>query len=279
VFSKLSSTRLLGRQRPSCRRAALSARSLMVLVASFAVLGVACRPAPPPPPAPTVIVYGDSFLTQAQAYVAAHAAPAGWRVLLRQYPGSALCDWLPGSTSGPGPNMGQDLETVPDIRAVVVVFTGNMLSQCVQGRGDQVAVYTADSDIAAAFWKAYGVSVAWVSPPGQPGTVGPHPLAAVYQAVAAAHGQIYADGGADLIDSISTTDSWPVDLPCQSFDVAAGACSALGQPVQVRASATDGHLCVDTTYPGLTACPVYSSGVVRWGSAVASAAVAAEQAA
>jgi hypothetical protein len=168
--------------------------------------------------------------------------------------------------------MRQDAATIPNIKVVVIVFTGNLLTPCAQGRGDQTAVYTADGNIAAAFWQSHGVHVAWVAPPGAVETTDPQPMASVYQGVAAAYGQGYVDGGANFRDP--TTGVWAVTLPCLSFDVSAepapGACGSDGT-VQVRFSSSNGHICdVDS---GLAPCPVYSSGVVRWGSAVASAAL------
>ncbi len=82
----------------------MNTRSLLILIASFAVLGVACTPAAPPDPPPptvthasadpTVIVYGDSVLSEESAYVSATAALPGWSVVIRDFPGTALCDWF-----------------------------------------------------------------------------------------------------------------------------------------------------------------------------------------
>ena len=214
-----------------------------------------------------MIVYGDSFLTQAQTYVADNLAGQGWKVIIHQYPGTALCDWLPQMTS--------DLDSVPDIKAVEFVFTGNMLTPCTQGRGSQDEVYTADLTTAIEMWTKGGVHVGLVSPPGPApvppdgpptppgGPPGPHPLAALYSQIAQQFGQTYGDGGALLHDS-SVPELWPLYLPCQPFDVSANAC--VGGQVQVRTSATDGHICDVVT--GTDPCPEYSSGVVRWGSVV-----------
>ncbi len=230
----------------------------------------ACVPVAPPQPPPTVIIYGDSFLTQAQTYVADSLSGYGWNVIIRQYPGTAACDWLSTMTN--------DVDTIPNIKAVEFVFTGNMSTPCTQGRGTQLAVYTADLTTAIQMWAKSGVHIGLVSPPG-PGPVtpdaspappggpaGPHPLAALYSQLAGQFGDVYGDGG-QLLHDDSVPELWPLDLPCQSFDVAAGACVA--GLAQVRTSATNGHLC-DVVPVGTDPCPVYSSGVVRWGSMVVS---------
>ncbi len=156
-----------------------------------------------------------------------------------------------------------------------MTFTGDTVTPCSEGRGDPATVSLEDGNIAASFWQSHGVRVEWIAPPGNVGTVGPNTIAAAYESVAAAHGEGYADGGVNLYDPTNPADSWPWQLPCASYDVSAGACGP-GDLVQVRTSTTNGHMCdVDS---GLDPCPVYSSGIIRYGSVVASAAISAESA-
>jgi hypothetical protein len=217
-------------------------------------------PVPPaiPPSAPgTIIIYGDSFLTQGQAYLSDNLTAPGWNVVIRQQAASAICNWIP--------TMQQDAVNVPNIRIVVMTFVGSMDPPCTQNRGTQTQVYTEDSTTVANFWKAQGVRVLWVGPPGppgNPGSVGTDPLVPVYWNVAENLGQGYVDSGVDL----ETVDHlWPLSLPCEIFDYVAGQCGADGL-VQIRYSAYDNHLC--PVNPGFNACQVYSSGIVRWGSAI-----------
>jgi hypothetical protein len=208
-----------------------------------------------------VIVYGDSFVTQGAAYLASGITTPGWRVLIRQFPGTALCDFLPdmeGSDAG------------LNARVVVIAFVGNMITNCTQGRGSQFAVYTADAATTAALWASRGVQVLWASPPGDV-NLNPapdHPLTAIYQATATAHGQAFVNAGQTLRD---VDGSWPPTLPCLTSEISGGQCPAGGR-IQVRFSAANGHLCLVDS--GLNPCPVYSSGIVRWDGAIVSSTTA-----
>jgi hypothetical protein len=239
--------------------------------------GLERLPVPPaiPPSAPgSIIVYGDSLLTQGQTYLFDNLSTPGWNVVIRQRPGSAICHWIP--------TLQQDAATVPDIRIVVVAFVGSMLDPCVQNRGTQVQVYTADATTFASFWQAQGVRVVWVGPPGPPngpGTTGTHPLVPVFDTIARSHDQGFVDTGTELETTLQAfgkviPQSWPDFMPCLVFDYADGACGSDGL-AQVHFSSTDDHLCV--VDPGFNACPVYSSGIVRWGSAIVSGVKVQEQ--
>jgi len=229
----------------------------LLAVAALGLVGVGagCVPAAPPPP-PSVIVYGDSFTAAAYNNIAAGLARPGWDVIIRQYPGTALCDWLAQMNADGNRNA----------KLVIMEFVGNMVTPCTQGRGGLTAVYDQDSTTAAALWQSRGVKVLWVSPPGTQGTTGPAPVTAIDQSVASDHGQAFVDAGATLAAPDGT---WPEFLPCLGFETAAFGCQPDGT-IQVRTSATDFHLC--PTDPGLGACPVYSSGIFRWNGAMVNAA-------
>ncbi len=203
-----------------------------------------------------MLVYGDSLTTEADNNLAAGLARPGWDVIIRQYPGTALCDWLPQMRADGNLNA----------RLVVIEFTGNMLSQCTQGRGGLTPVYFVDGSAAAILWQSRRVKALWVSPPGQQGTTGPNPLTSIDQGVASQYGGSFVDAGAALQAPDGT---WPFTLPCFPFEVASRACRTDGT-IQVRRSPTDQHLCpVDS---GLGACPVYAGGIFRWNGAMINAA-------
>jgi len=229
---------------------------LSVVLLALVAVAAGCRPAAPPPPPPSVIVYGDSLTTQSYDNIAAGLARPGWETIIRQYPGTALCDWLAQMNADGNLNA----------RLVVMEFAGNMLTSCTQGRGELADVYQQDSTTAADLWQSRGVRVLWVSPPGAQGTTGPAPLTAIDQSVASQHGQSFVDAGATLQAPDGT---WPLALPCLSFEITDGFCNSDGT-IHVRTSATNNHLCpVDS---GLSPCPVYSSGVFRWSGAMINAA-------
>ena len=227
-------------------------RRLVLLGVGAVVLGAACRAPAPPPPPPSVIVYGDSLTTQSYNNIAAGLARPGWDVIIRQYPGTAICDWLPQMTSDGNLNA----------KLVIMEFTGNMFTSCTQNRGGFNTVYSLDSRTVANLWASRGVKVLWVSPPGAQGTTGPAPLRAIDQGVANQYGQSFVDAGATLM---APDGAWPLTLPCLSFEVTDGYCGADGQ-IQVRTSAANYHLCLVDS--GFGSCPVYSSGIFRWNGAM-----------
>jgi len=145
-------------------------------------LAAGCVSAAPPPPAPTVIVYGDSLITQSKADVEAAITRqrGSWRQVYRHYPGTALCDWLDAMRADSNLNA----------KVVVIEFSGNDLTPCMSnapaGTTAWINRYTADATSAANIWKARGVKVLFVGGPRGVCLTPPHPLDAVYQSVAAA---------------------------------------------------------------------------------------------
>lgn len=168
------------------RRVALSA-----LAASLAVVASGCVAAssPPPPPKPTVIVYGDSLIDQSKSYIQTTISRqrSSWQQVYRQYPGTALCDWLD--------NMQADSNL--NAKVVVIEFSGNDLTPCMAGApsGSPAWVnrYTADATTAANIWKARGVKVLFVGAPRGVCMTPPHPLDTIYQSVATAKQQSFTD--------------------------------------------------------------------------------------
>ena len=68
-----------------------------------------------------MIVYGDSIMTESQVFIAVGLAKPGWRVVVRQFPGTAMCDWDPVDA-------GQDATL--DAHVVVTAFSGDVLTPC-----------------------------------------------------------------------------------------------------------------------------------------------------
>ncbi len=230
------------------------------LVVLALVLG-GCVPLAPASPAKTVVVYGDSLVTEAYPVVAADLAKTGWQVVIRQFPGSPLCYWQA--------QMAADKARLHPA-LVILAFYGNFgnaqASQvCTQGRGDLVSVYTQDAAQAAATWT--GTATLWVSPPAAVGATGENPVTPIFRNQAASAGESFVDAGATLR---AADGSWPRSLPCLPSETPARGCGTDGQ-ILVRTPAPDTvHMCPDIYNPFVVgACPSpYASGIQRWVGAI-----------
>jgi hypothetical protein len=267
-------------------------RQRLVAVAAMALLAAACAPkvAPPPPPPPTVIVYGDSLTNSSKGFQQAGIASRrpGWRIVIKAHGGTALCDWLPQMQADSNLNA----------KVVVIQFSGNNFTPCMAGLGggspELLAKYGADAETAASLWASRGVKVVFVGNPmafvsPEPLMAAPHPLDAVYAAVAArwaGNGHIFSDApGLALAvpDPTSGAMVYPFRMPCLPHEAALPACTLDINDnvfkIQVRDGAEPvfgevtlrGHFCPIT---GASPCPVYASGAWRFGDAIASAAAA-----
>jgi hypothetical protein len=253
-------------------------------VGAIAAIGAACVPyTPPPPPPPTVIVYGDSLTSESRTYINDRitAARPGWRVLNRDYPGTALCDWF------------EEMEADGDENAQLVVlqFSGNT-NPCMSNHAPNTPLwltrYTADTDEAVSLWEARGVHVLIVNSPlsaNEDVSKLPSVLDAAYQDVADAHPGAATFSSAPG-EAVSEADPdipgqrfYMFEMPCIPEDIGpATGCGELTPDfAAVRDSVTDplpgpgGHFC---RHSGVWPCDVYSSGVTRYGGAIADAAVA-----
>jgi len=310
----------MGRREP--RRWARAALSALALTAGGMALS-ACIPPPPPPP--LVVVYGDSILSESQAYLSDALASTGWQVQIHAFPGTGLCDWMQTMATE---------DTSSRIKLVIVMHTGNWGSTvpwCTDS--DWTARQTGAADWIGQLWHDRGVPVLWAAPFNVIGGVGDHPMTAIYSQVAATYGQHFVDSGASLRD---VDGSWPYTLPCLPAEYSRPECvpsagsssqvdaspltptvppstsslpestsTSVSEPtstpdsvtttstdvatppapnptnalntttlpsgrIPVHKSTTNFHLCpVDS---GTGACPVYSSGVVRFSDAIAAAA-------
>jgi hypothetical protein len=220
---------------------------LSLVVAAF-LLAAACDPEPEPPPPPPppsgyVIVYGDSLISEALGELEARFPEfmPNRLLLIRHMGGTAQCDF--------NDDMVEDANSL-EVVAVVIAFSGNNLTPCIQSRPFESA-YAADADWAAEFWQGRGVPVVFVESLGALGTaLSDYVIGSTYATVAALHGETLADTTPYFARGEPLTYSgW---MPCLE-----GECFG---SVQVRRA--DGHLCHEPT-AGLP-CPEYSSGVMRY---------------
>jgi hypothetical protein len=225
----------------------------------------------PGPSRRTVVVYADSFGTEARPVLTSQlrGAVPGSRVVVRAAIGTALCDWLPAMTA--------DQRLHP--RLVVLAFFGNQGTPCMAGR-DYTVAWDSDYRFAVDLWLARGVRVLLVGDPsvtGQParGAISPpgDVLRDAASALAAAEpGTVrYVNAGASLLDP--ATRRYGRFLPCLRGETSTMGCGAPpAPPGQIVVRQNDQiHLCSTTPGAG-SACPRYSSGVQRWSNAVARAA-------
>src|SRR5581483_10805989 len=101
----------MGRREP--RRWARAALSALALTAGGMALSACILPPPPPP---LVVVYGDSILSESQAYLSDALASTGWQVQIHAFPGTGLCDWMQTMATE---------DTSSRIKLVIVMHTGN----------------------------------------------------------------------------------------------------------------------------------------------------------
>jgi hypothetical protein len=205
-----------------------------------------------------LVVVGDS-LAEATEPVIRYATP-GKMFVRKFFGGTAPCDWLD-----------DDLEATPTT-VVVITFTGNNLTPCMlDGAGARlideplVEKYRADVGVLIEHARASG---AWVVLVGQPLR---HPsfdadlevegINAVYRQYATTMSEVsYVDAG----QFVETPDGAYTDrLPCAEFDTD---CAPDGTTV-VRGDGV--HFCPIVE---VSPCPVWSSGAVRFGFGIASAA-------
>jgi hypothetical protein len=197
---------------------------------------------------PTVLLYGDSFVTESAAVLQRGLARRGWQVFVKSFPGTGLCDWLPT----------MQLDSRLPVRLVVIAFSGNVLfTPCTTARSDGP-----DTPIVADFWKQRGARVVWASAPGRAGSTQPSLNTDGFRSVAARLGQRFVDAGAAVRAADGT---YPLTLPCLPSEKAAQGCR--NGMIAVRHSLDDGHLC-PAVHKGLEPCPVYSSGIARWAGAI-----------
>ena len=222
---------------------------------------------------PVVVLYGDSLTWEAQdVFVQSFADRAGLQVVVRTFGGTAICDWLDTMTD--------DAATLSP-GAVVVEFSGNNMTPCMQDAAGQpltgtafVERYTADAEAVIATFAPTGAQVVFAGAPisrsaEESGDFNGGRLNALYERMGRTHdGVRYFDAGAAVLES----GHWTATLPCLPAEPCTGGFDAAGQGVNVVRAPDGGHFCPASAgaVRGVTgACPVWSSGAFRYGSALA----------
>lgn len=216
-----------------------------------------------------VILYGDSLASEARdAFTLALQRGSDIEAVDRTFGGTAICDRLG--------RMRQDLHDLQPV-AVVFDFAGNNVTPCMQGpngplTGPALAdKYRDDARTATGIFAGAGVRVYWMgAPPITAAQAGDFELARhVYEAETGAvtmpppFGAVeYVDAGRVVVDGRRFTPT----LPCLPSEGAQQGCA----DGRIRVRALDGvHFCPVREGPGTDRCPVYSSGAVRFGFAMA----------
>ncbi|NND75749.1 MAG: hypothetical protein HKN44_12160 [Ilumatobacter sp.] len=244
----------------------------------------AVRLAPPAPAEPVVepllrpvvALYGDSLAWEARdAFVDALADRPGVDVVVHTFGGTAICDWLD--------QMATDAVTIRP-GAVVVEFSGNNFTPCMQDAAGTpltgaafLARYAADALAVIETFAPGGTQVVFASGPitraaserGQ--STG---LNALYADLAGDHeGVRYVDAGAAVL----ADGRWTATLPCLPDEPCTGGLDADGVAVNVVRAPDGIHFCPASAeaVAGVTGtCPVWSSGALRYGRALAAPVVA-----
>ena len=222
---------------------------------------------------PVVVLYGDSLAWEAQdAFVQAFADRTGLKVVVRTFGGTAICDWLDA--------MADDAATLSP-GAVVVEFSGNNITPCMHDAAGQpltgtafVERYAADAEAVIATFAPTGADVVFAGAPisrsaQESGDFNGGRLNVLYERMGRTHaGARYVDAGAAVLEA----GHWTATLPCLPVEPCTGGFDAAGQGVNVVRAPDGGHFCPASAgaVRGVTgACPVWSSGAFRYGSALA----------
>lgn len=212
------------------------------------------------PTLPRVDVYGDSTAYESQNYITGALAHRA-NVYLHLNGGTAICDWFTDMT--------QTAAARPDM--VILAFGGNHPRAC-DHTSDSAQEFQDDAVHASQIFA--GIKVVLENGPqasagGMAPWYGGVPYDTAYQNVAAGQSNVEV---AYPAQAVSPNHTFHLQLACMSDESSVQGC--VNGEITVRAP--DGvHLC-PTGYPGNgNACPEYSSGERRYGTAIAQPAVAA----
>jgi len=235
---------------------------------------------PAPLANPVVILYGDSLAFEAaDSFVGAFAGKPGVQVLTRTDGGTAICDWFDA--------MRRDAATLAP-GAVVLEFSGNALTPCMQGTDGKALSgeaywehYRADAQTAISIFAPARSRVYVAGSPisrVQEATGDFHGglVNAMYEELASEHADVaaYVDAGAAVLDH----GDWTATLPCLPNEPCTGGTDLRNRGVNVVRAPDGGHFCPaseEAKRGVVAACPVWSSGAFRYGNAMAAPVLAA----
>jgi hypothetical protein len=229
-------------------------------------------PVPVPPSARRVVLYGDSLAWEARGPFAAALAAAGvTQVTTRTFGGTAICDWFD--------QMRADATAIqPD--AVVVEFSGNALTPCMKALDGSAldaetyfAKYLQDAERVRQIFPPTTVLYLAGSPITLHATWRHDPTTSrlnwTYAALSVTLPNTrYIDAGA----AVTLHGAWTHTLPCLPTEPCTGGTDPTGTPVNVVRAPDGGHFCpvAPPAVRGVVpTCQVYSSGAVRYGTAMA----------
>ena len=255
------------------------------VAASTPAASVPSTPPTAPSPAPTaavggptkagrIVVFGDSLMHEAHAFLAWDLADLG-PIETHTYPTTAPCDFRESF----------DRALVNPPSMAVFEFSGNAMTNCMHNDDGSVADtpgvaarYATDAASITERFAASGTTVVWVDAPrGRPGSdrtnqfSGPEPFtAAIYRAIAHRFDALGLDVRFVAAGRAVLTErgAWTATLPCDPADTAAGAC----QNGTAVVRAPDGaHFCPSAITDADGTCSVWSSGAWRYADAIARA--------
>ena len=224
-------------------------------------------PGLPPSGPPRIALYGDSLASEAGQDFAYLAGAAGAPVLIRTFPGVAICDDLA--------TMAADARSWHPTVAVLA-FSGDAFTPCMAGyplgSPAYFAKYVKDAETAVAIFGSVGARVVLVGLPLDASAGGSRNVTTLnhnYESLATGNGDVtYDDAGQAVLAAGRFTRT----LPCLPFEPCTG---PAGTNI-VRAP--DGvHFCPTgraTLVGYFEECDVYSSGAFRFASAMLGPALA-----
>jgi hypothetical protein len=221
-----------------------------------------------------VVLYGDSLAWEAQdSFRATLAARGITDVTTKTLGGTAICDWLP--------QMPQDRAALhPD--AVVVEFSGNALTPCMEGdMGVPLSglaffeKYADDAQQVLRIFGSDGTAVYFAGAPVSLSAERTHDpntgrLNRLYGLLAHSYrNSRYVDAGT----AVTVHGHWTKTLPCLPTEPCSGDRDSSGRLVNIVRAPDGTHFCptAPAAVRGVTnKCRVWSSGAYRYGIAMAS---------
>ena len=238
--------------------AARGARLAVCIGVVCALVVGAASPASPAPTRPRYLFIGDSLVEESADYLRFFGAMSGAEVVVLSYGGTAICDWFAHM---------ENAVRYWDPDAVVLAFSGNASTPCMRGPLGEplephqiVERYGFHMEVAMWLLSAGGASIVWAaSPPAASESAEHRGLTELLRAAPYHWSQArFVDGGA----RIAPGGTWAYSLPCLPFEPCTG--PTVGAEVHNVVRSPDGaHFCpVDRVADA--ACPVHSSGAMRY---------------